>query len=75
MKPIQCKLARTALGWGVVELARAANVSTQTIVRLERGEELRKTTLERITQVLEDGGIEFISENGGGVGVRFRDPT
>lgn len=74
MKPIQCKLARTALGWGVVELAKAANVSTQTIVRLERGEELRKTTLERITQVLENGGIEFIPENGGGVGVRFRDP-
>jgi transcriptional regulator with XRE-family HTH domain len=72
MKPIQCKLARTALGWGVVELAKAANVSTQTIVRLERGEELRTATLERITQVLENAGIEFIPENGGGVGVRFK---
>lgn len=75
MKSIQCKLARVALGWGVVELAKAANVSTQTIVRLERGEELRETTLGRIQQVLEEAGIEFIPENGGGVGVRFKNPT
>lgn len=75
MKPIQCKLARVALGWGVVELAKAASVSTQTIVRLERGEELRETTLGRIQQVLEEAGIEFIPENGGGVGVRFRNPS
>ena len=75
MKSIQCKLARTALGWGVIDLAEAAKVSTQTIVRLERGEELRETTLSRIRVVLENAGIEFIPENGGGVGVRFRDRT
>lgn len=75
MKPIQCRLARTALGWGVLDLAKAASVSTQTIVRLERGEELRETTLSRIQQVLEEAGIEFIPENSGGVGVRFRNPT
>ena len=75
MKPIQCKLARTALGWNVVELAKAAGVSTQTIVRLERGEELREKTLARIQEKLEEAGIEFIPENGGGVGVRFRSPS
>ncbi|CAK7262283.1 Helix-turn-helix domain-containing protein (plasmid) [Shinella sp. WSC3-e] len=75
MKPIQCRLARTALGWGVVDLAKAAGVSTQTVVRLERGEELRETTLARIQAVLEDAGIEFIPADGGGVGVRFRNPS
>ena len=75
MKAIQCKMARTALGWGVLDLARAAAVSTQTIVRLERGEELRGSTLLRITHAFEEAGIEFIPENGGGVGVRFRNPT
>lgn len=75
MKPVQCRLARTALGWGVVDLAKAAAVSTQTIVRLERGEELRETTLAKIQEVLEDAGIEFIPENGGGVGVRFKKPA
>jgi predicted transcriptional regulator len=75
MKPVQCRLARTALGWGVVDLAKAAAVSTQTIVRLERGEELRETTLAKIQEVLEEAGIEFIPENGGGVGVRFKKPA
>ncbi|MDW9911902.1 helix-turn-helix domain-containing protein [Sinorhizobium meliloti] len=72
MNGIQCKLARVALGWGVLELAKAANVSTQTITRLERGDQLRSSTLERVQRVLEDAGIQFIPENGGGVGVRFK---
>ncbi|MDW9583967.1 helix-turn-helix domain-containing protein [Sinorhizobium meliloti] len=72
MNGIQCKLARVALGWGGLELAKAANVSTQTITRLERGDQLRSSTLERVQRVLEDAGIEFIPENGGGVGVRFK---
>ncbi|MDR6100482.1 transcriptional regulator with XRE-family HTH domain [Agrobacterium larrymoorei] len=74
MKGIQCKLARVALDWSVIQLADAAQVSTQTVTRLERGEELRPSTLARIRQALEDGGIEFIPENGGGVGVRFKKP-
>ena len=72
MKGIQCKLARVALGWGVLELANAAHVSTQTITRLERGDQLRPSTIDRIQRVLEEAGIEFIPENGGGVGVRFK---
>ena len=74
MKAVQCKMARVALDWGVRDLARAADVSTHTISRLERGEELRSGTLERIQEVLEEAAIEFIPENGGGVGVRFRAP-
>jgi transcriptional regulator with XRE-family HTH domain len=75
MKGIQCKLARVALGWGVLELAKNANVSTQTITRLERDEQLRPATLESIKTTLENAGIEFIDANGGGVGVRFKNPT
>ena len=75
MNAVQCKMARIALDWGVRDLARAADVSTHTISRLERGEELREGTLLRIKQAFENVGIEFIPQNGGGVGVRFRDPT
>jgi transcriptional regulator with XRE-family HTH domain len=75
MKGIQCKLARVALGWGVLDLANAASVSSQTITRLERGEELRDATLQKIKRVLEEAGIDFIAENGGGVGVRFSKPA
>ncbi len=75
MRGIQCKLARVALGWGVLDLAKSAGVSTQTITRLERGEQLRASTLAGIQLVLEEAGIEFIPENGGGVGVRFKRPA
>jgi DNA-binding XRE family transcriptional regulator len=75
MRGIQCKLARTALGWGVRELAKAANVSQQTVSRLEKDEQLRESTLRRIQKALEDAGIEFIPENGGGLGIRFKRPS
>ena len=72
MDSIQCKMARAALGWGVRELAETAGVSTQTITRLERGEQLRDRTIETLRQVFEAAGIEFIAENGGGPGVRAK---
>jgi transcriptional regulator with XRE-family HTH domain len=75
MNGIQCKMARAALGWGVRELARAANVSTQTITRLEAGDQLRDKTIAEIERVLIEAGIELIPENGGGAGVRFSKPA
>jgi len=70
--PIQSKMARTALGLGVRELAALANVSPNTIARFERGEELKALTLQTIRAALESAGVEFIAENGGGAGVRLR---
>ena len=72
MDAVQCKMARAALGWGVRELAETAGVSTQTITRLERGEQLKDRTIEALKGVFEAAGIEFIPENGGGPGVRVR---
>lgn len=72
MVPVQCKMARTALGWGVRELAVAAKVSPNTVARLERGEELKERTVDAIRAALEAAGVEFIPENGGGPGVRLR---
>lgn len=72
MLPVQCRMARVALGLGVRELAEAASVSTQTISRLERGEDLKPATVEAIRAALELAGVEFIPENGGGPGVRLR---
>ncbi|MUO28273.1 MULTISPECIES: helix-turn-helix domain-containing protein [Rhizobium/Agrobacterium group] len=74
MNAVQCKLARVALGWGVRDLAQAANVSTQTISRLEKGEDLRAATLEGIKRVLEEAGIEFIPESDDGYGIRIKKP-
>ena len=70
--PIQCRMARAALGWGVRELAAAAKVSIDTVARFERGEELKDRTVEAILRALESAGVEFIDENGSGPGVRLR---
>lgn len=72
MLPVQCKMARVALGIGVRELASLAAVSPDTIARLERGEELKPRTIDAIRAALEAAGVEFIPENGGGPGVRLR---
>jgi DNA-binding XRE family transcriptional regulator len=71
MTPVQSRMARAALDWGVLDLAKEAGVSTQTIVRLERGEALKQPTLDRIRCAFEAAGVEFIPENGGGPGVRL----
>lgn len=65
-------MARAATGLGVRELAKLADVSPDTVARLERGDELRTTTVDAIRTALEAAGVEFIPENGGGAGVRLR---
>ena len=67
--PLQCRMARAALGWGVRELAAAAKVSTDTVARFERGEELKERTIDALQRALEAAGIEFT--NGDQPGVRL----
>ena len=62
-------MARAALGQGIRELARAAKVSTDTVARFERGEELKERTVEAIQRALEVAGVEFT--NGDQPGVRL----
>ncbi|WP_121630338.1 helix-turn-helix domain-containing protein [Tropicibacter alexandrii] len=65
-------MARAALGLGVRDLAALADVAQATVSRLERGEELKPATVAAIRAALEDAGVEFIAENGGGAGVRLK---
>lgn len=69
--PVQCRMARAALGLGVRELAAAAKVSADTVARFERGVELKERTIEALQRALQNAGVEFIEENGGGPGVRL----
>ncbi|SCB43430.1 Helix-turn-helix [Rhizobium lusitanum] len=63
------------LGWSQAELAKAANVSRQTIADFERGAHLPiSNNLASIIVAFQEAGIEFIRENGSGVGVRFMKP-
>lgn len=71
----QIKAARALLAWSQEELAAAANVSVPTIKRLEASDGPlggRRETGEKIWKALQAAGVEFISENGGGPGVRLR---
>ena len=69
MLPVQCRMARAALGLSAVKLAAAARVARQTIVRFVRGEKIRPSTVTSIRQVLEAAGVEFT--NGRKPGVRL----
>ena len=72
MKPVQLKMARAAVGWGVRDLAKKAGVTANTVTRIENGADAKQSTIDRLRHALEVAGIEFIDENGGGLGVRLR---
>src|ERR1700681_1038928 len=57
--PVQCRMARAALGLGVRDLAAAAKVSIDTVARFERGDELKERTVDALQQALEAAGVEF----------------
>jgi DNA-binding XRE family transcriptional regulator len=65
-------MARAALGWGVRELAKEADVSANTIFRFENGRNEPNTlTLKAIKAAIEAAGLIFIdADDNGGVGVR-----
>ncbi|MDM7975233.1 MULTISPECIES: helix-turn-helix transcriptional regulator [Thalassospira] len=66
-------MARSALGLGVRDLAKIADVSAMTITRFENGSSGGyASTIDKITKALENAGIIFIAENGEGPGVRLR---
>ena len=54
------------------ELSDHSGVSTDTIVRFERGEAVRPRTVKAIRAALETAGVIFIEQNGEGPGVRLK---
>lgn len=75
LSPQQCRMARAALGIGVRDLAARADVSPNTIARLERGDKLHPRTLCHVQGALEANGVEFLFPDpkrpGDGYGVRL----
>ena len=69
------RAARALLRWEQRDLAEASSISLPTIKRLELKPgilEAHTSTVAALTRALENAGIEFIDENGGGPGVRLR---
>ncbi|MBR0936984.1 helix-turn-helix domain-containing protein [Bradyrhizobium jicamae] len=70
----QVKAARALLGWSQHDLAKRSGVSAPTVKRLEAADGHiggRAETGEALVAALKEAGVEFIPENGGGVGVRL----
>ena len=59
MKPVQLKMARAAVGWGVRELAEKAGVTANTVTRIENGADAKQSTINRLKDALETAGVEF----------------
>lgn len=72
MTPAQCRAARGLLDWTQQALADASQVGNATIRNFEAGRSTpQRATLTVLRQAFEAAGVEFIPENGGGVGVRL----
>ena len=71
----QIRAARALIRWRAEDLARASAVGVATIRRAELTEGVTAMTTANdaaVRRALENAGIEFIDENGGGPGLRLR---
>lgn len=60
--PVQVRMARSALGWSIRDLAEQAEVHHNTISRIERGMETTRGTLLVLREVFEKHGVRFTDE-------------
>lgn len=78
LRAAQIRAARALLRWSAEELARASALGANTVRRAEVSDgptSLTAANDRAIRRALEDAGVEFINENGGGAGVRLRRPS
>lgn len=71
----QIRMARTAIGWTIGDLAEAAGVSASAIQRAEQAEgvpRMRAATLFRVQRALERGVVFIDGDDQYGPGVRLR---
>lgn len=80
LTPTQCAAARALLRWKQGDLsdaitAQGGKLSVTAITSFERGGAIRDSNAQAIVAAFEAAGVVFIPENGGGAGVRLRDPV
>jgi transcriptional regulator with XRE-family HTH domain len=73
VKPSQVRMARAALRWSLEELARRAGVHRNTVYNFETEKFAGdQQSIAAIRQALQEAGVEFIEDDGGGPGVRLK---
>ena len=76
LTPRLIRAARAMAGWQQQELAETSGVPKPTISAFELKPETGKLTTmnnRALVEAFEKAGLEFIPENGGGAGIRFRE--
>jgi transcriptional regulator with XRE-family HTH domain len=76
LTPRLCRAARALLGWQQSDLSEASGVPKPTVSAFEtKDESARMATMNNkaAVEAFERAGLQFIPENGGGEGIRFRD--
>lgn len=68
----QLRAARGLLNWTVRDLAERSGVHRNTVTRIETGATEGGHAIGALQTTLEEAGVEFIPENGGGAGVRLK---
>jgi transcriptional regulator with XRE-family HTH domain len=72
---LQIRAARALLRWTAQDLAQAARLGVATVRRAESVDgrpALTEANAAALRRALEEAGVTFIDENGGGPGVRLR---
>lgn len=73
MTPSQCRAARALIGISQDDLAARSGVAKRTIASFESDTRAPYgRTVDAIRAALEQAGVQFIAENGGGAGVRMK---
>ena len=73
----QIRAARALLRWSGQDLAERSGIGFRTIQRFESESGIpasRSKNLEAIRRSFEAAGVVFIDQNGGGPGVRLKEP-
>ena len=76
LTPRLCRAARALLGWRQSDLSEAAGVPEPTVNAFEAKPETGRmiaANARLLVEAFEKAGLEFIPENGGGDGIRFRE--
>lgn len=70
----QCRAARGMLGWSMMDLAEAAQVSVSTVKRFEDGRSapVSGETVALMQDAFETEGVRFLPDDGNGPGLRYR---
>lgn len=69
----QCRAARALIEWSAQHLSEVSSVDLLTITDFEgRFRRPDPEIRSLLRKSLEDGGVQFIAENGGGAGVRLK---